>query len=76
MSTISNKQTLRLKKMVVNGRNQTVYHPKIYRPRELPQFIVDENVDSIEVVDSPVKEENKNAVTLQGDGIRVTKIVS
>ena len=74
MSTISNKQTLRLKKMVVNGRNQTVYHPKVYRPKELPQFLIDENPDSVEVIESPVKEENKNAVTLQGDGVQVTTI--
>ena len=73
--TISNKNTLRLKKLVINGRNQTVYHPKVYRPRELPQFIVDENEDAVEIVEaSAAVVKDTNAVSLQGEGVTVKTI--
>lgn len=73
--SISNNQPLRLKKMLVNGRNQTVYHPKVYRAKELPQFLIDENEEFVEVL-SPeaVVVKNANAVTLQGEGVSVTSI--
>ena len=72
---ISNNQKLRLKRMLVNGRNQNVYFPKIYRPRELPQFLIDENEDAIEVVapEAPVTVDH-NAVSLQGEGVTVKTI--
>jgi hypothetical protein len=73
--TISNNQVLRLKKMLVNGKNQSVYQPKIYKPRELPQFLVDENEEYIEVVNpAAVVEKNPNAVSLQGEGVEVKTI--
>jgi len=73
--TISNNQVLRLKKLLINGRNQSVYQPKIYQPRELPQFLVDENEAHIEVVNpTAVIEKNPNAVSLQGEGVEVKTI--
>ena len=73
--TISNNQVLKLKKMLINGRNQTVYQPKIYKPRELPQFLVDENEAHIEIVNpAAVVEKNPNAVSLQGEGVEVKTI--
>jgi hypothetical protein len=73
--TISNNQVLKLKKMLINGRNQTVYQPKIYKPRELPQFLVDENEAHIEIVNpATVVEKNPNAVSLQGEGVEVKTI--
>ncbi len=72
---ISNNQPLRLKKLLVNGRNQTVYQPKVYKPRELPQFLVDENEEHIEIVNpAAVVEKNPNAVSLQGEGVEVKTI--
>lgn len=72
--TISNKQTLRLKKTVVNGRNQTVYHAKIYRPRELPQLIVDENEADIEVIAGTPSQPNANSVVIPEKGVEVKTI--
>lgn len=73
--TITNNQPLRLKKMVINGRNQTVYHPKVYRAKELPQFLVDENEEFIEVVTPEATvTKDTNAVTLQGEGVSVKTI--
>jgi hypothetical protein len=73
--SISNNQNLRLKKMLVNGRNQTIYHPKVYRAKELPQFLVDENEDFIEVVTPEATIiKDQNSVTLQGEGVSVKTI--
>jgi len=72
--TISNKQTLRLKKTVVNGRNQTVYHAKIYRPRELPQLVIDENEADIEVIADNTSQPNANSVVTPEKGVQVKTI--
>lgn len=72
--TFSNKQTLRLKKTVVNGRNQTVYNAKVYRPRELPQLIIDENSEHIEVVVGETKPKDANSIVIPEKGIQVKTI--
>lgn len=61
--------------MLVNGRNQTVYHPKDYKAKELPQFLIDENEEFVEVITpEALVVKNTNAVTLQGEGVSVTAI--
>ena len=73
--TISNNQPLKLKQMLINGRNQTVYHPKVYKAKELPQFLIDENPDAVEVVTPEATLiKDQNAVTLQGEGVSVKTI--
>jgi hypothetical protein len=71
----SNKQTLKLKKTIVNGRNQTVYHAKVYRPRELPQLIIDENSEFIEVVTTEeAKPKDANSIYVPEKGVEVKTI--
>lgn len=73
--TFSNKQTLRLKKTVVNGKNQTVYHAKVYRPRELPQLVINENAEHIELVaGEDAKPKDANSVVIPEKGIQVKTI--
>ena len=73
--SFSNKQTLRLKKTVVNGRNQTVYHAKVYRPRELPQIVIDENSEFIEVVSTgEEKPKDANSIYVPEKGVEVKTI--
>ena len=53
---ISNKDTLRLKELIVCGRTNTVYHPRVYPPRTFHPYLIEENPDKFEVVESSSNE--------------------
>lgn len=62
---ISNRDTLRLKTLLVCGRTSTVYHPRVYPPRTFAPYLIEENPDKFEVVESDKSTINPSSTTIE-----------
>jgi hypothetical protein len=71
---ISNKETLKLKEMIICGRSQTVYHPREWPPYTFPQYLIDENPTKFEVVGGTTVKTPTSTVIEKTEGVEVKAI--